>query len=145
MKARELMTGNPKTCAPDDPVRAALRIMRDEDCGIVPITEGNGQLRVVGVVTDRDIALHLGEVDERPSQVTIRAAMTARVVAIEPDADLDDVKRKMEDAQVRRVLVVENGRLLGVIATADLARAGRPKETGRIIEKISEPPAGTSR
>ena len=56
MKAKDLMTKNPKTCEPGHDLLCALRIMKDEDTGIVPVTEGNGQARVVGVVTDRDIA-----------------------------------------------------------------------------------------
>lgn len=139
MDARDLMTKNPRTCGPNDTVRAVLAIMRDEDCGIVPITEGNGEGRVLGVVTDRDIALKLGEADERPSNIPASAVMTASVVSVTPEADLDEVTRKMRDAQVRRILVCENGRLLGVIATADLAREAKAKETGRVIEKISEP------
>src|SRR5512143_1884717 len=139
MDARDLMTTNPRTCGPNDTVRAVLAIMHDEDCGIVPITEGNGEGRVLGVVTDRDIALKLGEADERPSNIPASAVMTASVVSVTPEADLDEVTRKMRDAQVRRILVCENGRLLGVIATADLAREAKAKETGRVIEKISEP------
>ena len=61
MKARDLMTSQPKTCEPDHDLTCAIRIMREEDCGIVPVTEGNGDARVVGVVTDRDIALFLGD------------------------------------------------------------------------------------
>jgi len=145
MKARELMTENPRVCGPGDTAQAALAIMRDEDCGVVPITEGNGQLRVVGVVTDRDIALYLGQKDERPSEVRLANVMTPRAISVEPNADVDDVERRMQEGQVRRILVCENGRLLGVISTADLARSAKTKETGRVIEKISEPNAGSSR
>src|SRR5215510_12550434 len=138
MKARDLMTQNPRVCGPGDTAQTALAIMRDEDCGVVPITEGNGQLRVVGVVTDRDIALYLGEKDQRPSEVRLADVMTPRVISVEPNADLADVERRMEAGQVRRILVCENERLLGVISTADLARTAKTKETGRVIEKISE-------
>ena len=146
MKAKELMTPNPKTCAPDHDLLCALRIMKAEDCGIVPVTEGNGDGRVAGVVTDRDIALFLGSKDKKPTEARVREVMTTNVVSVEPDADLEDVTRKMEDAQVRRVLVVEDGRLRGVISTADIARASTrskkdrlEKEVGRVMEKVSEP------
>ena len=145
MNARDLMTENPRVCGPGDTAQAALAIMRDEDCGVVPITEGNGQLRVVGVVTDRDIALYLGQKDQRPSEVRLADLMTPRVISVAPDADVDDVERRMQEGQVRRILVCENGRLLGVISTADLARSAKTKQTGRVIEKISEPSAGSSR
>jgi CBS domain-containing protein len=139
MKARDVMTRDPKAVSPDQPVSEVLRIMRSEDVGIVPITEGNGQGRVAGVVTDRDIALYLGENDEKPSNVRVRDVMTTNVVRVAPEDDLSDVSRKMEDAQVRRILVCEGDRLVGVIATADLAREAKKKDVGRIMEKISEP------
>lgn len=145
MKARDLMTSNPKTCAPDHDVICAIRIMKEEDVGIVPITEGNGDARVVGVVTDRDVALHLGDRDKKPSEVRVSDVMTRRVVSVEPNADVSDVSREMQEAQVRRVLVVENGKLSGVISTADLARASSPsgrdrvgEEVERVMEKVSE-------
>ena len=145
MKARDLMTPDPTTCKPSDNLRSVLRIMKSEDCGIVPIAEGNGDGRVVGVVTDRDAALHLGANDSRPSEVRISDVMSTSLVAVEPDADIKEVSREMQQAQVRRVLVVEGGRLLGVIATADLARAsahsGRDKmgeEVEKVMEKVSE-------
>lgn len=146
MKAKDLMTPNPKTCAPDHDLLCALRIMKQEDCGIVPVTEGNGDGRVVGVVTDRDIALFLGSQDTRPSDARIRDVMSTDVISTSPEADLQDVTSKMEDSQVRRVLVVEDGRLRGVISTADIARASTrskkdrlEKEVGRVMEKVSEP------
>jgi CBS domain-containing protein len=139
MKAREVMTRDPKAVSPDQPVSDVLRIMQTEDVGIVPITEGNGQGRVAGVVTDRDIALYLGENDAKPSSVRVRDVMTTNVVRVAPEDDVSDVERKMEDAQVRRILVCDGDRLVGVIATADLARETKRKEVGRIMEKISEP------
>jgi CBS domain-containing protein len=144
MKAREVMTENPKTCAPDHDLACALRIMREEDCGIVPITEGNGEARVLGVVTDRDIALYLGSSDAKPSSVRVRDVMSTKLVACSPDDGVKDVTAKMQDAQVRRILVVEDDHLRGVISTADVARAqtgsGRmEKEVGRLIERVSEP------
>lgn len=145
MKAKDLMTPDPTTRKPSDNLKTVLDVMRKEDCGIVPITEGNGENRVVGVVTDRDIALALGERDETPSAVRVSEVMTTDIVSAEPDADVREVSRKMQDAQVRRILVVEGGRLLGVIATADLARASTQsskdrvgEEVEKVMEKVSE-------
>ena len=145
MKASDLMTPDPTTCSPSDNLRTVLEVMRKEDCGVVPITEGNGEQRVVGVVTDRDIALALGERDEKPSAVRASEVMTTDIVSCEPEADLREVSRKMQDAQVRRILVVEGGRLLGVISTADLARASTQsgkdrvgEELEKVMEKVSE-------
>lgn len=149
MKAKELMTKNPRTCEPGHDLFCALRIMKEEDTGIVPVTEGNGQARVVGVVTDRDIALELGSRDARPSEVKVGDVMSTDVVSVRPDADVTEVSRRMQEAQVRRVLVVDDGRLVGIISTADLARASARKE-GRlgeevesVIEKVSEDTGNT--
>ncbi len=139
MKAKDVMTRNPKAVSPDQPLSDVLRIMKDEDIGMIPITEGNGQGRVAGVVTDRDIALYLGETDEKPSSVRVREVMTTNVISVAPEDDLSAVSSKMEEAQVRRILVTEGDRLVGVIATADLARETKTKEVGRIMERISEP------
>jgi len=146
MEARELMTPNPKTCAPDHDLGCTIRIMKEEDCGIVPVTEGNGESRVVGVVTDRDIALHLGANDAKPSEARVREVMTTDVISVAPNDDEREVTRKMEERQVRRVLVCEGGSLRGVIATADLAResakrgnARQEQKVGRVMEKVSEP------
>ncbi len=144
MKASELMTRNPRTCEPSHDLACAIGIMKDEDTGIVPVTEGNGEARVVGVITDRDIALGLGERDARPSDVKVGDLMKGDVVAVSPEADITEVTHRMQKAQVRRVLVVEDRRLVGIISTADLARASARKE-GRlgeevetVIEKVSE-------
>ena len=145
MQARDLMTPDPTTCKPSDDLRSVLRIMKSEDCGIVPIVEGNGGGRVVGVVTDRDVALYLGVNDSRPSEVKVSDVMTKNIVSVGPEADLKEVSREMQQAQVRRVLVTDGGRLLGVISTADLARAsahsGRDQageEVEKVMEKVSE-------
>jgi CBS domain-containing protein len=133
------MTSNPRTCGPSDTLQDAIAIMKSENVGIVPVTEGNGALRVVGVVTDRDAALKLGEIDQRPSQVRVSDVMTTAIVQARSEDSLDDVTTKMEDAQVRRILVCDDGKLVGVISTADLAREAKTKQTGKVIEKISEP------
>ena len=142
MPARDLMTPDPTTCKTSDDLRSVLRIMKSEDCGIVPIVEGNGGgSRVVGVVTDRDVALYLGVNDSRPSEVRVSDVMTKNLVSVGPEADLKEVSREMQQAQVRRVLVTDGGRLLGVISTADLARASAhsPRDqAGEEVEKVME-------
>lgn len=145
MKARDVMTPNPTACKTSEDLRSVLRVMKSENCGIVPITDGNGESRVAGVVTDRDIALHLGANDCRPSEVRVSDVMTTELVSVGPDADIREVSRKMQEAQVRRVLVTEGGSLLGVISTADLARASAHssrdemgEEVEKVMEKVSE-------
>jgi predicted transcriptional regulator len=118
--------------------------MKIENCGIVPVTKSNGQTRVVGVVTDRDIALYLGTTDARASRVMVRDVMSTSLVFCAPDADAREVSRRMQDAQVRRILVLEGRRLVGVISTADLARAtgqglGIGDEVKQVVVAVSRP------
>ncbi|HEX9689558.1 MAG TPA: CBS domain-containing protein [Thermoanaerobaculia bacterium] len=149
MQAKEVMTPDPKTCGPEDHLAAVIGIMKEENCGIVPITEGNGEHRVVGVVTDRDIALYLGENDVRPSEARVSAVMTTDIVSCKPNADVREVSSKMQEAQVRRVLITEGKRLVGVVSTADLARASAHsshdevgEEVEKVIERVSEETPG---
>lgn len=144
MKARTLMTSDPATCQPEDDLHCAVRIMKVENCGIVPVTKGNGETRVVGVVTDRDIALFLGTTDARASTVKVEDVMSTSLVSCAPDADAHEVSRRMQDAQVRRLLVLEGRHLVGVISTADLARAtgyglGIGEEVKQIVVEVSRP------
>lgn len=145
MQARDVMTANPTTAGPNDDLRKVIGIMKEEDVGIVPITEGNGDQRVVGVVTDRDIALHLGDRDRRPSEVRGSEVMKTDIVAVGPDADIREVSLKMQEAQVRRILVTDGKRLVGVVSTADLARASAHsgkdqlgEEVEKVMERVSE-------
>jgi len=139
MKATDLMTKNPETCEASDTLRAAIEIMRDEDCGLVPITGGNGEGRVVGVITDRDAALYLGREDRKPSEVRVSEVMKPDVISCGPDADVSEITGMMERAQVRRILVCEGERLVGVISTADVARGAARSEAGRVLEGVSQP------
>jgi CBS domain-containing protein len=144
MRADALMTSDPRTCEPEDDLHCAVRIMRTENCGIVPVTKGNGKSRVVGVVTDRDIAVHLGTTDARASTVQVQDVMSTSLVFCAPDADAQEVSRRMQGAQVRRLLVLEGPRLVGVISTADLARAtgyglGIGEEVKQVVVEVSRP------
>jgi CBS domain-containing protein len=145
MKARDVMTPNPTTRRPEDNLKSVLEVMRKEDVGIVPITEGNGDQKIAGVVTDRDIAIHLGSQDRRPSEVRVSDVMKTDIVSVTPDADIREVSRRMQEEQVRRVLVTDGKRLTGVISTADLARASAQsdhdkvgEEVEKVMEKVSE-------
>ena len=135
-KIRELMTPNPTTVSSDSPITEAARIMRDEDVGIVPIVEGD---RLVGTVTDRDIAIRVIAEGKDPQSTTVRDIASTQLVTIDPEQDLDEATRLMAQHQVRRLPVVEeDGRLVGIVAQADIARAGEDAKTGHVVEKISQ-------
>ena len=94
MRASALMTADPATCQPLDDLHCAVRIMKIENCGLVPVIKGNGETRVVGVVTDRDIALYLGTRDVKASTVKVEDVMSTSLVFCAPDTDAHEVSRR---------------------------------------------------
>jgi len=120
------MTRDPQTVSADDPVVEAARIMRDRDIGDVIVLQ-NGD--VGGIVTDRDIAIR-GVADGRdPQSTSVSEVCTTGIEAIEPSASVDDALRKMRDADIRRLPVVEGGRAVGIISLGDLAVEREPDST----------------
>ena len=133
---REVMTSNPSTVDPDRNVVEAARIMKQEDAGVVPVTE-NG--RLTGMVTDRDIAIRVVAEGKDPQSTTVREVASTNLVTIDPQQDLDEALRLMAKHQVRRLPVVEeDGRLVGVLAQADVAREGHDTQTGQVVQEISQ-------
>ena len=149
MKAQDLMTESPACVTPDDTARRVAQLMADNDCGCLPVVEGRDNSRVVGVVTDRDIALR-GVAQGKGPDTPVRELMTPDPDCCTPDADVKEVERLMADRQVRRVIVVDGaGCCLGIIAQADLALAAEERrgvsdaEVARVVERVSEPTAGS--
>jgi CBS domain-containing protein len=133
---RELMTENPKTVSSDATVVEATRVMRDDDVGLVPVVDGD---RLVGTVTDRDIAIRVVAEERDANSTAVREIASTDLVTIDPEQDLDEALRLMAQHQVRRLPVVEeDGRLVGIVAQADVARHGDDSETGQVVERISQ-------
>ena len=144
MRAKEIMTKNPECCEPDDTAREAARVMRDCDCGCVPIIDPDSR-RVVGIVTDRDLAIR-ALAEGKSADTRLRDLMTSVASCCGPDDDLRDVERRIADLQVRRIPIVDvGGRCVGIISQADIARAARDnavteQEIALVVEQISEAP-----
>jgi CBS domain-containing protein len=133
---KDVMTSNPCTIDADKSVAYAATMMRDEDVGLAPIVEGD---KLVGMLTDRDIATRVAAQGRDPEQVKVRDVASTELVTIDPQQDLDEALRIMAAHQIRRLPVVEeDGRLVGVVAQADIAREGDELKTGRLVEEISE-------
>jgi CBS domain-containing protein len=131
----ELMSSNPRSVESSQTVRDVATIMRDEDVGLVPIVEGD---RLVGTVTDRDITIRVVAEDKDPKSTRVQEIASTDLVTIEPQQDLDEALRLMAKHQVRRLPVVEGGRLVGVVAQADVARQADDTRTGELVEEISK-------
>ena len=133
---RDVMTSNPCSIDAEKSVAYAAKMMRDEDVGLAPIVEGD---KLIGMLTDRDIAIRVVAEGKDPNQVTVREVASKQVVTIDPQQDLDEALRIMAKHQVRRLPVVEeDGRLVGVVAQADVAREGDDTETGELVQEISQ-------
>lgn len=133
---RDLMTKDPRTLESGASVVDAARVMRDEDAGIVPVVEGG---KLVGAVTDRDIAIRVVAEGKSPESVTVGEIASRDLVTVDPQQDLDEALRLMARHQVRRLPVVEeDGKLVGIVAQADIARNASDEQTGDLVEDISK-------
>ena len=134
-KIHELMSPNPCAIEAEKPVAYAAKMMKDEDVGLAPIVEGD---RLVGTLTDRDIVTRVVAEGKDPQTVAVREVASTRLVTIDPEEKLDEALKLMAQNQVRRLPVVgQDGRLVGVVAQADIAREAKEKQTGELVEEIS--------
>lgn len=135
MDVREVMTEKPACCAPEDSVQEAARLMVENDCGEVPVLDETGQ--PVGVITDRDIACRC-VAEGKDLNTPVSEVMSAPVVTVTPDADLDECCAKMEESQVRRIPVVdESGECRGIVSQADVARVANEEKTAQLVRDVS--------
>jgi CBS domain-containing protein len=132
---RDAMTEGPRSIGASASVVEAARLMREEHIGSLPITE-NEQL--VGMITDRDITTRVVADAADPNLMSVGDVYSRDLISIEPERDLDEALQLMARHQVRRLPVVEDGRLVGIVAQADIALKENEK-TGALVEAISEP------
>jgi CBS domain-containing protein len=135
---RDLMTTNPTSVETSTAVVEAARIMKQENVGPVPVVEDGGKL--TGILTDRDIALRVVAEGKDPQSTTVGEVMSRDLVTVDPDQPLDEALRLMASHQVRRLPVCEeDGRLVGIVAQADVAtEGGSDQRTGEVVEQISK-------
>ena len=134
------MTRNPVSAKPDDTAASVARLMRDNDIGPVPIVEDNASKRLVGIVTDRDLAIKVVAEGRDPNTTKVNEVMTRDVVTSRDSDDIRNTMEAMSQHQLRRILVVdaEDG-LVGIIAQADIAtRLNEPEKTGEVVKEISQ-------
>jgi CBS domain-containing protein len=135
-KIRDVMTSDPRTIEPSTSVHEAAKLMRDEDVGPMPIVE-NGS--ITGILTDRDIVVRVVADGKDPSSTTAGDVASHDLVTIDPEQTLDEALRLMAKHQVRRLPVCEeDGKLVGIVAQADVALEGDDKTTGHVVEEISK-------
>lgn len=138
MKASEIMTKNPRVVTPETSAQEAASLMESEDTGVLPVVESDQTRRLIGMITDRDIALRI--VGAGRTAARVRDAMTDGARSARADDDVKSVMEKMAGDKVRRIPIVdEAGAVVGIISQADIVRDADDKRAERTIERISEP------
>jgi len=130
------MTPGVRAAAVTESLADAAQRMKDEDVGSLPVVEDD---RLVGIVTDRDIVVRAVAERVDPQSVKVGDVASRELVVVEPEQDLDEALALMASHQVRRLPVVEEGQLVGMLAQADVALEAKEKKVGETVEEISKP------
>jgi len=138
---RDAMTEDPRSIGASEPVVDAARLMREQHVGSLPVTDNE---KLVGMITDRDITTRVVAEAADPKTISVGDVYSRDLISVEPDQDLDEALGLMARHQVRRLPVIENGSLVGIVAQADIALREKEK-TGELVGAISEPSAGERR
>lgn len=140
MQVREIMTQNPACCTPDSTLQEVARMMKDNDCGCIPVVNNQQEKKPVGTITDRDIAIRTVADSHNPINMKASDIMTTNIATVKPQASLEECFDVMEDREIRRVIVVdEQGKCCGIVAQADVVQSNaNPVRTNKVVREISE-------
>lgn len=138
-KCKDIMTEDLVYCMPDDTVVDVAQLMKKEDIGPVLIVDDDEAKTLVGIVTDRDLALKVVAEGRDPKTTRVKDVMSGKLVTCYADDDVEQAMNAMAQFQLRRIPVVgENMELVGIISQADVARMDQPEKTGEIVKEISQ-------
>jgi len=130
------MTSNVRAAASTESLADAAQMMKEEDVGSLPVVEDD---RLIGILTDRDIIVRAVAERVDPQSISVGDVASRELVTVEPDQDLDEALSLMARHRVRRLPVVADGRLVGILAQADVAIEAKEKNAGEMLEEISQP------
>lgn len=137
MKVKDVMTKNVTYVNPATTVTETAHLMQMHNIGAIPVCDQSG---VVGIVTDRDIVVRTVAPGKNPQMTTVKDVMTAGVSTVSPDMDIKDVTKQMANSQIRRVPVLENNTLVGIVALGDVAVDAKfDTEVAETLINISKP------
>ena len=140
MNLKSVMTAKPACCLPQTAVRVVAHLMKERDCGQIPVVDALDTLRPVGTITDRDIAIRIVAAGKNPAEATASDCMSSPCVTIEIDRSLRECCELMETHKLRRMLVVDDdGMLCGIVALADVAHSGHDATTVDVLKVVSQP------
>ena len=132
MKLKDIMSQNVIKIHPKESVAVAARLLESHNIGVLPVCEENG--RLCGVVTDRDLVIRCMAANRLPEQTKVRDVMTGRVVSVTPDMDVSAAAYLMGREQVRRLPVLQDGKLCGMVSVGDIA--GREESSYDAVEAL---------
>ena len=137
MEVRELMNPSVVSITPDESTALAARLIARHNIGALPVCTEDGTLR--GVVTDRDIVLRCIAAEEEPAKTPVRSIMSRSIYSVSPQDDVRAASHMMSQKQVRRLPVVEDGKVVGMISLGDLARCHQcDMEASKALSEISD-------
>ena len=138
MKVEELMTRDPATLRPESTCSEAASLMKSKGCGSLPVVKDG---KLVGILTDRDIVVRGVAGGKDPTHLAVSEIMTAGPITVAPGMKAEDASKLMSKGQVRRLPVVEGGRLVGILAIGQLARSESATAAGETLKEVSQPAA----
>jgi CBS domain-containing protein len=133
-RVRDIMSEDVATASPDTTLEEIASMMRDEDTGAIPVVDED---ELLGIITDRDIVIRCLAQGRAPAEVQVHEILSEELEVIEPDADVEEAARIMGRRQIRRLPVVENGRLVGMVSLGDIAVKSSEEEAGDTLEEVS--------
>ena len=135
MKVRDIMTADVATAHLDSSLREIAQLMRDEDTGAIPVLDGD---ELAGIITDRDIVLRCVAEGRDADDATAEDILSERLETVEPDSDVEEASQLMARRQIRRLPVVEDGRLVGMVSLGDIAVKSEENMASDALENVSE-------
>ncbi|NLX78048.1 MAG: CBS domain-containing protein [Clostridiaceae bacterium] len=139
MKVRDIMTKSVVTVRPDTTINEVARLMQQHNVGAIPVVDNNG---LMGIVTDRDLVVRNIASGKDPNSTPVRDIMTSQVTTVTPEDDVQSITKLMATRQIRRIPVVENQQLIGMVSLGDIATTGRTDlamEASEALSEISKP------
>ena len=141
MKVREMMTGEPVCCTPEDTAQKVARILRDQNIGALPVVLDQQSRTLLGMITDRDLCCNVVADGLDPRTTKIEKMISLSPVTCREGENIDECERLMQSHQLRRIPVVDSEeRCIGIVSQADLALREKPEKVSRTLAEISRPP-----
>ncbi|MEO8743290.1 MAG: CBS domain-containing protein [Lysobacteraceae bacterium] len=139
MNLSSVMTANPTCCTPQTSLRAVALLMKNHDCGLIPVVDALETRKPIGTVTDRDIAIRLVAAGTNPVEMTAADCMSSPCITVDVDTSLRECCARMEEHLLRRMLVVDDdGKLCGIVALADVAHSGHDATSVDVLKVVSQ-------